>query len=68
MTSLSSPYRSRAKIIKFFLILKQASLAAIPFRSDPEEAAVGDVFGTLDVDVAETFTRSKLTPNSLATT
>ena len=45
-----------------------ASLAAMPFRSDPEDAAVGDVFGTFAVLVADTFTLSRLTPNSSATT
>ena len=38
-----------------------AACAALPFKSVPEEAAVGEVFGTLSVRVAETPTVSTLT-------
>ena len=38
----------------------------MPFRSVPDDAAVADVFGTLDVSVAFTRTVSRGTPNSRA--
>ncbi len=47
---------------------RQALRAAMPLRSLPEEAAVGDVFGTLPVCVAVIFTRSRSTWNYSATT
>ncbi len=34
------------------LMVRAASRAAIPLRSEPDDAAVGDVFGTLPVVVA----------------
>ena len=40
----------------------------MPFRSEPDEAAVADVFGTLPVVVAVIFTRSMSTLNVSATT
>ena len=40
----------------------------MPLRSEPDEAAVGEVFGTLSVVVAVIFTRSTGMPNSSATT
>ena len=40
----------------------------MPLRSDPEEAAVAEVFGTLAVVVAVIFTRSTSIWNSSATT
>ena len=40
----------------------------MPLRSEPAEAAVGDVFGTFAVDVAVMRTRSMPMPNSSATT
>ena len=65
--SLTSKY-SLAKLIKLLLIRRQASLAAIPLRSEPDEAAVGEVFGTFAVEVADTLTLETSTPNSFATT
>ena len=59
---------SFAKLFKLFFIRRHASLAAIPFISEPDEAAVGEVFGTLAVDVADTLTLKISTPNSWATT
>ena len=53
---------SRARIVS------QAALAAIPFMSDPEDAAVALVFGTFAVSVAVIFTRSGVTPNRAAAT
>ena len=50
------------------LIVALAALAAIPFRSVPDEAAVGDVLGTLPVVVAVMCTLSAAMPNSSATT
>ena len=46
----------------------QALRAAMPFRSEPEDAAVAEVFGTRAVSVAETRTRSTAMSNSRATT
>ena len=40
----------------------------MPLRSEPEEAAVAEVFGTLPVVVAVIFTRSISTWNASATT
>ena len=40
----------------------------MPFRSEPEDAAVGDVFGTLAVVVAVMLTWLTAMPNSSATT
>ena len=40
----------------------------MPFRSEPEDAAVAEVFGTRAVSVAETLTRATSTSNSRATT
>jgi adenine-specific DNA-methyltransferase len=45
-----------------------AAFAAIPFRSDPDEAAVAEVFGTLPVSVAVIFTAPASTPKTPATT
>ena len=45
-----------------------AALAAMPFKSAPDEAAVGDVFGTFPVDVAVMRTRSNAMPKTSATT
>ena len=36
---------------RFFMVI-QASKTAMPFKSDPALAAVGDVFGTLSVAVS----------------
>jgi hypothetical protein len=40
----------------------------MPFRSDPDEAAVAEVLGTLPVSVAVIFTRSSGTPKPSAAT
>ena len=50
------------------LIAPAAIRAAMPLRSEPAEAAVGEVFGTLPVEVAVMRTRSMPMPNSSATT
>ena len=50
------------------LMARAAFRAAMPLRSEPAEAAVGAVFGTLPVDVAVMRTRSSPIPNSSATT
>ena len=50
------------------LIVAAARFAAMPFRSDPEDAAVGVVLGTMSVFVAVILTLSKSMPNSSATT
>ena len=42
--------------------------AAKPFRSEPDEAAVAEVLGTLSVRVAVIRTRSGDTPSASATT
>ena len=49
-------------------MVRAARRAAMPFRSEPDEAAVGAVFGTLSVRVAVTRTRSMPMPSSSATT
>ena len=53
--------RSAAKAVSRALILSQASLAAMPFISEPEDAAVAEVFGAFPVLVAVIFTRSRST-------
>ena len=40
----------------------------MPFMSEPDEAAVAEVFGTLSVRVAVIFTRSRSRPSSEAAT
>ena len=52
MSSASTCQCSAANPVNRFLIVSQASSAAIPLRSEPEEAAVAEVFGTLPVVVA----------------
>ena len=47
---------------------RAARCAAMPFRSEPDEAAVGAVFGTLSVRVAVARTLAASIPNSSATT
>ena len=42
-------------------------MTAAPYRSVLMEAAVGDAFGTLSVDVSEMWTRSAETPNTRVT-
>ena len=46
-------YFSQANSIKRFLIVNAAASAALPFKSVPEEAAVGEVFSTLYVRYAD---------------
>jgi hypothetical protein len=50
------------------LIAPAAFFAAMPLMSEPDDAAVADVFGTFAVVVAVIFTASASTPNSSATT
>ena len=50
------------------LIVAAARFAAMPFRSDPDDAAVGVVLGTMSVFVAVILTCAKSMPNSSATT
>ena len=50
------------------LILSAACRAAMPFRSEPAEAAVAEVLGTLSVRVAETLTLPMSIRNVDATT
>ena len=47
---------------------RAARCAAMPFRSEPAEAAVAAVLGTLSVRVAVIRTRSLPIPSSSATT
>ena len=49
-------------------MVRAAAWAAMPFRSEPDEAAVAEVLGTLPVVVAEILTCSMSTWNSSATT
>ena len=49
-------------------IVRAAACAALPLMSLPDDAAVGDVFGTFAVLVAVIFTRPGAMPNSAATT
>ena len=66
--SRSTEYFSAAKSISRSLICSAAFCAAMPFRSEPDEAAVAEVFGTLAVVVAVIFTRSRSTWKQSATT
>ena len=50
------------------MIRSQAWRTAMPFKSAPEEAAVGVVFGTLSVRVAVLMTALSGTPNACAAT
>jgi hypothetical protein len=43
-------------------------MTAIPFKSEPQLAAVGDVFGTLSVDVSEMWMKSAEIPRALLAT
>ena len=45
-----------------------AACAALPFKSEPEDAAVAEVFGTLLVSVAVMRMADSGKPNSVATT
>ena len=49
-------------------IVSQAFCAAMPLRSEPEEAAVAEVLGTLAVSVAVILTSSGETPKREAAT
>ena len=59
---------SAAKSIRRFLMVLQALSAAMPLMSEPEEAAVAEVLGTLPVEVAVIRTRSMSTWKASATT
>ena len=48
--------------------VRAAARAAIPFRSLPDDAAVGEALGTLLVSDADTRTAASGTPSSCATT
>jgi len=48
--------------------VSQAACTAMPLRSDPDEAAVAEVLGTLAVSVAVMRTRSSGMPNRAAAT
>ena len=48
--------------------MRAAAPAAMPLMSEPEEAAVAEVFGTLPVLVAVILMRSRSTCSSSATT
>jgi hypothetical protein len=50
------------------LVLRAAACAALPLMSEPDDAAVGDAFGTLLVSDAVMRMRSMLTASSSATT
>lgn len=50
------------------MICSQASSAAMPFRSLPEDAAVAEVLGTLSVRVEVIFTLARGTWNASAAT
>ncbi len=56
-----------ASVVSRSRIAVAALYAAMPLRSAPDEAAVAEVFGTLSVRVAETFTRATGTANTSAT-
>ena len=43
-------------------------MTAIPFKSEPQLAAVADVFGTLSVDVSDMWMRSAEIPRALLAT
>ena len=57
-----------AKAVSRLRIVSAAASAAMPLRSVPADAAVGDVFGTLAVVVAVISRAPSETPNSSATT
>ena len=64
---LSTSKCSVIKFIKRSFIVFTAFSAAMPFKSVPLEAAVGEVFGTLSVRVALILTALKSTPKPWAT-
>ena len=64
----STSKTSAASSISRPLMVSAATRAAMPFRSEPEEAAVGEVLGTLAVVVAVMRTRSRSIPKTSATT
>ncbi len=63
-----SPYCFAANTASRSRSWRAASCAALPFRSEPVDAAVADVFATLLVSVAVTRMRPKRIPSSCATT
>src|SRR3546814_5294560 len=63
-----TPQCSAAKSTSRPWMVLQAASAAMPLMSEPEEAAVAEVFGTLPVEVAVMRTRSMSTWKAWATT
>jgi hypothetical protein len=64
----STSKTSAASSTSLPLMVSAAARAAMPFRSEPEDAAVGEVLGTLAVVVAVILTRSRSIPKASATT
>ena len=56
MSSAATLYFSAANSVRRSLILRAAACAAMPFMSEPDEAAVAEVLGTLPVLVGVIFT------------
>ncbi len=65
--STGTPQCSATKAAMRPLISAAAIFAAMPLRSVPEDAAVGEAFGTFAVLVAVMRTKCSGTPNSSAT-
>ena len=68
MSGAGTPKCSAATSVMRVLICSAALSAAMPLRSEPEEAAVGEVFGTLPVEVADTRIWSRSMLKASATT
>ena len=68
MSPLLAAKCSDAKAIMRCLMVLAASQAAQPFKSEPVDAAVGEVLGTSAVEVALGRMRSMSTPKTSATT
>jgi hypothetical protein len=68
MRDLATFHFFAAKSTMRLLMAVAAIFAAMPLRSEPDDAAVGDVLGTLPVVVAVMRTRSAEMPNTSATT
>ena len=58
MSSFGTSKCSAATAVMRVLICVAALSAAMPLRSEPDDAAVGEVFGTLPVEVAVTRMQS----------
>ena len=65
---VDTTYLLEIKLISLFLIFFTALYAAIPFRSEPEDAAVAEVLAILLVSVSVILILSKLIPNSCVIT